>query len=242
MSYHLTETGGSGDETTIVLRGELDMRAAPALRDALKRAIGGRVPRVIVDLTDATFLDSTAIGALLVASQQIRDSGGRLRLICANKNVLRTVEIAGLGRHILVAPTVGEASQRELWLAADPTELAETRRLADEAAASYGLKEPERFAFAFAVNEAVSNAIEHGSPSPEGTIRLLFTEEMDALVFRVQDYGAFTPAAGTHDQPSSRGRGLVLMATMVDELNLCRGSTGTLVRLSKRRRPTACVR
>ena len=129
------------------------------------------------------------------------------------------------------------SKEREVWLVAEPTELSETRRLADEAAASYGLKEPERFAFAFAVNEAVSNAIEHGSPSPEGTIRLRFAEDGDALVFCVQDYGEFTPQAKMHDQPSNRGRGLALMATMVDELDLCRGSTGTLVRLRKRRTP-----
>jgi anti-sigma regulatory factor (Ser/Thr protein kinase) len=124
---------------------------------------------------------------------------------------------------------------REVRLLAEPTELVETRRLADEAAASYGLAEPERFAFAFAVNEAVSNAIEHGSPSPEGTISLRFTEERDALIFSVQDYGAFKPDAKTHGLPSSRGRGLVLMASMVDELNLCRDPRGTRVRLSKRR-------
>ena len=134
------------------------------------------------------------------------------------------------------------SKEREVWLVAEPTELAETRRLADEAAASYGLKEPERFAFAFAVNEAVSNAIEHGSPSPEGTIRLRFAEERDGLVFSVQDYGEFTPQAKLPDEPSTRGRGLTLMATMVEELGLCRGSTGTLVRLIKRRPPSACGR
>jgi anti-sigma regulatory factor (Ser/Thr protein kinase) len=132
------------------------------------------------------------------------------------------------------------SKEREVWLVAEPTELGETRRLADEAAASYGLKEPERFAFAFAVNEAVSNAIEHGSPSTEGTIRLRFAEDDDALVFCVQDFGSFTPKAQLDDQPSSRGRGLALMAAMVDELGLCRGSTGTLVRLSKRRTPSPC--
>ena len=129
------------------------------------------------------------------------------------------------------------SKEREVWLVAEPTELKKTRRLADEAAASYGLREPERFAFAFAVNEAVSNAIEHGSPSPEGKIRLRFREERDALVFCVQDYGRFTPETRMHDQPFSRGRGLALMATMVDELGLCRGSTGTLVRLTKLRTP-----
>lgn len=127
--------------------------------------------------------------------------------------------------------------EREVWLVAEPTELAQTRRLADEAAASYGLKEPERFAFAFAVNEAVSNAIEHGSPSPEGTIHIRFSEEADALVFRVRDYGEFAPRVKVNEEPSSRGRGLALMATMVEEVGLCRGSTGTQVRLAKRHPP-----
>ena len=120
---------------------------------------------------------------------------------------------------------------------AEPTELAETRRLADAAAASYGLNGSERFEFAFAVNEAVSNAIEHGSPSPEGTIRLRFAEEKDALVFCVKDYGKFSPQPKMEESPSNRGRGLALMASMVEELGLCRDSTGTLVRLIKRRRP-----
>lgn len=111
MSYYLTEMGAAGDETTIVLGGELDMRAAPALRDALRRAIERRVKHLIVDLTDATFVDSTAIGALLVASAHAREAGGRLDLICTNRNVLRTVEIAGLDRHIAVVPTHAEAVQ-----------------------------------------------------------------------------------------------------------------------------------
>jgi anti-sigma B factor antagonist len=119
MGYYLTEMGAAGDEITIVLGGELDMCAAPALRDALKRATKARVKNVIVDLTDATFVDSTAIGALLAASKHARESGGRLRLICANRNVLRTVEIAGLDRHIAIAPTHEEA----LKLVDTPTEL-----------------------------------------------------------------------------------------------------------------------
>jgi anti-sigma regulatory factor (Ser/Thr protein kinase) len=127
--------------------------------------------------------------------------------------------------------------EREVWLVAEPTELVETRRLAEEAAASYGLNAPERFAFAFAVNEAVSNAIEHGSPSPEGTIQIRFSAEADALVFCVRDYGEFASQANVSEEPSSRGRGLALMAAMVEELGLCRGSTGTVVRLAKRHSP-----
>jgi anti-sigma B factor antagonist len=103
MSYYVTEMGASGDEIRIVVGGELDMCAAPALADALRRAVDTRVASLVVDLTDATFADSTAIGALLEASARIRETGGRLRLICTNRNVLRTVEIAGLDRHLAIA-------------------------------------------------------------------------------------------------------------------------------------------
>jgi anti-sigma B factor antagonist len=109
LGYYLTEMGAAGDQTTIVVGGELDMCAAPALKDALTRAIDQHVTHVIVDLSDATFADSTAIGVLLEASGRMRETGSRLRLICTNKNVLRTVEIAGLERHIAVAPTHEQA-------------------------------------------------------------------------------------------------------------------------------------
>jgi anti-sigma regulatory factor (Ser/Thr protein kinase) len=130
--------------------------------------------------------------------------------------------------------------ERELWVSAEPAELAETRRVADEAAAGYGLGADDRFAFTFAVNEAVSNAIEHGAPSPDGTIQLRFAEERDALVFCVRDYGRFTAKPAMRGEHDSRGRGLAFMAALVDRVDLCRGSTGTLVRLSKRRAPLPC--
>ena len=132
------------------------------------------------------------------------------------------------------------ASPEQLELPADPRELVTARRFADHPAARFGLDEPDRYEFTFAANEAVSNAIEHGEPSPEGTIRLRFAEEGDALVFCVQDYGEFTPSGTVHGELGARGRGLAFMATMVDELDLCRGSTGTRVRLRKRREPGPC--
>jgi anti-sigma regulatory factor (Ser/Thr protein kinase) len=131
-------------------------------------------------------------------------------------------------------------TEREVWLRAKPTELSETRRLAEEAGAMYGLQDDDRFAFTFAVNEAVSNAIEHGSPSRDGTVHVRFSEERDALVCCVRDSGQFTPKPALHDELGTRGRGLAFMASMVDRIDLCRGSTGTLVRLSKRRAPAAC--
>jgi anti-sigma regulatory factor (Ser/Thr protein kinase) len=120
-------------------------------------------------------------------------------------------------------------------LRADPAELVTARRLANEAAARFGLEEQERYEFTFAVNEAVSNAIEHGHPSPDGTIRIHVAQEDEALVFEVEDHGTFVPKPAALEPLPERGRGLAFMAATVDEVDVRCGHNGTLVRLCKRR-------
>lgn len=126
-------------------------------------------------------------------------------------------------------------STARLELVADPSQLATARRFAEGAAARFGLEERERYEFTFAVNEAVSNAIEHGHPSPAGTIRMAVAEEDGTLVFEVEDHGTFTPKAPAIDPFPERGRGLAFMAAVVDEVDVRHGSSGTVVRLCKRR-------
>jgi serine/threonine-protein kinase RsbW len=127
------------------------------------------------------------------------------------------------------------ACREQLELKADPGELAAARRFVDAAAARFGLEDQERYEFTFAVNEAVSNAIEHGDSSPEGTISLHVVAEDGALVFEVEDHGTFTPDPPAIDPLHERGRGLSFMAATVDEVDVRPGSNGTVVRLCKRR-------
>ena len=127
------------------------------------------------------------------------------------------------------------ACREQLELKADPCELATARRFVDAAAARFGLKDQERYELKLAVNEAVSNAIEHGRPSPDGKIHLHVAAEHGALVFEVEDHGTFAPDPPTIDQLHERGRGLAFMAATMDEVDVRRGSNGTVVRLCKRR-------
>jgi serine/threonine-protein kinase RsbW len=137
-----------------------------------------------------------------------------------------------------VSPRLTRRAAR-LELVADPARLGEARRFADGAAARFGLDERERYDFTFAVNEAVSNAIEHGDPSPAGTIRMEVAEENGALVFEVEDHGRFKAKPPTIDPFPERGRGLAFMAAVVDEVDVRHGSSGTVVRLCKRRAAAA---
>jgi serine/threonine-protein kinase RsbW len=125
--------------------------------------------------------------------------------------------------------------EREVDLPALPSELKTARAFVDDAAAAYGFGEAERYDFTFAANEAVSNAIEHGSPSPQGTIRLRIAEEEGALVLYVWDWGTFAPGIRPPDELVERGRGLALIAALMDEVALSTAGETTLIRLSKRR-------
>ncbi len=103
MSFYVKDGGRVGRTLMIRAGGELDMYAAPALRDAIAGALDAGAPRVLLDLAEATFVDSTTIGVLAAASRQLREAGSRLCLRSTNRNVLRTFEIAGLDRQIPIS-------------------------------------------------------------------------------------------------------------------------------------------
>jgi anti-sigma B factor antagonist len=97
--------------------GELDLQAAPALKQALVELIEDGYIDVVVDMTDTTFLDSTALGVLAGRYRELRAHGGSLAVICSNRNVLDTLEIAGVG-HALTLCHSREELTLTPWTAA----------------------------------------------------------------------------------------------------------------------------
>lgn len=86
----------------IALYGELDIANADEVRAELTAHIdeGRRVIRV--DAGSVTFVDSTAIGALIDASERCRREHGSLILTNVPPRVHRIVKIAGLDRVLLI--------------------------------------------------------------------------------------------------------------------------------------------
>jgi anti-sigma B factor antagonist len=88
-----------GDVLVVVVRGEHDIYTAPALRDRLDEAVGNQPAGVVVDLSGATFLDSSILGALLEARRQALE-GGIGYVVCIGADpepgVARILEITGL--------------------------------------------------------------------------------------------------------------------------------------------------
>jgi anti-sigma regulatory factor (Ser/Thr protein kinase) len=128
----------------------------------------------------------------------------------------------------------GHTAFRELLLRQDPAELRRARWLAETAASEGGLGSEEAFRFTFAANEAVANAIEHGGASPDGHILVRSSSANGDLTFEVHDWGSFAPDVSEAEALPERGRGLALMATMVDEVDVKPSADVTVVRLVMR--------
>jgi anti-sigma B factor antagonist len=62
-----------GQAAVVTVRGELDMHTAPRLQKVLRDVASWRVgKRLVFDLTECGFMDSTALGLLIAASKSAR--------------------------------------------------------------------------------------------------------------------------------------------------------------------------
>jgi anti-sigma B factor antagonist len=100
------ETNGSA--CVVKLAGELDLYNAPNVREALVRACADSPGRVVVDLGDVEFIDSTALGVLIEARRHLANSRAFI-LAAPGLETRRALEISGLDRHFNVYDSVPEA-------------------------------------------------------------------------------------------------------------------------------------
>lgn len=107
--FAITEHPIDGERHVLAVRGEIDLFTAPELKQVLAESIeAGRV-RIIVDLTDTTFLDSTALGVLIGAVKRLRSRDGGLAIVNVDENISKTFEITGLDQIFTIVPTREEA-------------------------------------------------------------------------------------------------------------------------------------
>jgi stage II sporulation protein AA (anti-sigma F factor antagonist) len=97
------------DGTLVVaVAGEIDHQTGGSLRKALDPPEGA-APRVVIDLSDVTFMDSSGINILIAVQSGLAESGGWLRLAGAAPAVLRIIRLVGIDGFIDCHPTVQQA-------------------------------------------------------------------------------------------------------------------------------------
>lgn len=105
------EVESAGDYTVLRPTGDLDVYTVGSLRDALGRMVDDDSPKVVVDLDQVPFMDSSGLGALMGGVRRLRESGGDLAIACTREQHLKLFTITGFGEGVSIAPTVDEAAK-----------------------------------------------------------------------------------------------------------------------------------
>jgi anti-anti-sigma factor len=93
----------------ISITGDLDIAATPELSTVLLMAANSPGSLVVLDLAGVDFIDSSALGTLLKAGNEIDAAGKRLRIVCAGGPVRRLLEMTNLTNRFRLCPTRDDA-------------------------------------------------------------------------------------------------------------------------------------
>ena len=84
--------------------GELDLHAVPELRAAFDKLMEEGPRALVLDLSEVTFIDSTALGAIVGVHKRLEPEG-RLAVVCTNEHVIRIFGYAGVDELLSIHET-----------------------------------------------------------------------------------------------------------------------------------------
>ncbi|MBW4704522.1 STAS domain-containing protein [Micromonospora sp. RL09-050-HVF-A] len=102
-------TRQEGAGTVLEIAGDLDMSTTPQLRERLREVVEGGARVVVVDLTGVGFMDSSGLGALVVAYRELRERNGWLGLAGVRRPVRTVLSITSVDQVIGIFDTVPDA-------------------------------------------------------------------------------------------------------------------------------------
>ena len=98
MNFHIQDEAVDDTTHVIELGGEVDLYTAPEFKERMVELIESGKKQIVVDLSKATFIDSTTLGVLVGGVKRLRTNDGQLTLVCSDRNITKIFEITGLDR------------------------------------------------------------------------------------------------------------------------------------------------
>ncbi len=127
------------------------------------------------------------------------------------------------------------ATELHVDFSAVPLAVPIARRTLLRFAERIGLDGERRFAVITAVGEALANAVEHAYPERPGMVRLAAERTPDGLLVTIEDDGGWKPA----QRADERGRGLPIMRSLMDAVEVRAEAAHTTIRLTLYTSPRA---
>ena len=92
------------------LKGEIDLHVSPSVTASLNAMIEKKPERLVVDLSDVTYIDSAGLAALIEAMQKVEAYGGKFLLAGLQETVRSIFEISRLDQVFQIFPDVRAAA------------------------------------------------------------------------------------------------------------------------------------
>jgi anti-sigma B factor antagonist len=103
------ETRQEGDVAVIAAAGEVDVFTAPGLDSEITAQLADGRTRLVVDLSEVSFLDSTGLGVLVKGLKGAREAGGTLHLVVTSERIRKIFDITGLDAAMPLFDTAEDA-------------------------------------------------------------------------------------------------------------------------------------
>jgi len=94
----VTEVSPDGQKLTISIRGRFDFAKHQEFRESYERPDGQMPSSVVVDLKDATYLDSSALGMLLLLRDHAGGDNSDIRVVNSSSDVKKILAISNFDK------------------------------------------------------------------------------------------------------------------------------------------------
>ena len=91
------------------LEGPIDLNVSAKVTDTINDLIKDKPPRLVVDLSGVTYIDSSGLAVLINATRDMEDYGGIFMLAGVREDVRPILETARLENYFLIFSSVDEA-------------------------------------------------------------------------------------------------------------------------------------
>ena len=97
-------TGSSPQTGILALEGEIDLHRSPQVKESLEPLIQNKVPRLLIDLSAVSYIDSSGLAVLIETMQRTNAYGGKFALFGLREGVRGIFEIARLDQIFKIFP------------------------------------------------------------------------------------------------------------------------------------------
>jgi len=104
MKHEISEKQGA---TVVAFTGEVDLESSPVAREILLKCLES-TSKVIVDLSEVTYIDSSGVASLVEALQAAKKNGSQFSLAAVSEPTRRVLELARLDKVFTLYDSVDE--------------------------------------------------------------------------------------------------------------------------------------